>query len=389
MTIAYLTSEYPALSHTFIRREIAQLRDRGLDICPFSVRPGKIDWGEEVPSILGEGKLRVVLAAMLTSVQRPIDTIRTFGLSQNHREKGFKGWLWSLFHFIEALALVQLMRSVAPEGLHSHFANSGATIGMLAAHCLRIPWSVTLHGVSEIDPPAGEMLPDKLDRAHFVACASWFMRSHAMRVTSPENWPKYHIVRCGVSIPNSGLHVWSPRPIRDYLVVGRIAAEKGYPGLIEAMGILVERDVDVRVRVIGDGPLREEIAQEIQDRRLSDRIALLGPKMEADTLAEVARADAFVLPSLIEGLPVVLMEAMAAGKPVVAPVIAGIPELVEHEVSGLTYTVGDWHGLADQMQRLVSDSALAEQLAKEGRRRIEQEFAIEKAVEPLIPLFAR
>lgn len=387
MMIAYLTSEYPALSHTFIRREIAALRAKGLDIRPFSVRPGRIDWGEEVPAILGRGKVRVLIHAFVSALRNPVAALRTLILAQHHREKGLKGWVWSLFHFVEALALAHMLRSATPTRLHSHFANSGATIGMLAAHYLAIPWSVTLHGVSEIDPPAGELLPDKLMRADFVACASWFMRSHAMRVTPQENWYKYHIVRCGVALPDTSSIEPAAKPIREFLVVGRIAAEKGYPGLLQAMSILKERGVDLRLQIIGDGPLRRELSQGIDTLRLSDRIKLLGPMMERDTLAKVAHADAFVLPSLIEGLPVVLMEAMAAGKPVIAPVITGIPELVEHEVTGLTYTVGDWDGLADRMQRMTEDHELASRLAEAGRARVADEFAIEKAVEPLARLF--
>ena len=158
--IAYLTSEYPALSHTFIRREIAALRARGLDVRPFSVRLGRIAWDEAVPSILGRGKLRVGLDALAALVTRPGAALRTLILTQSHRDKGLRGWLWSLFHFVEALSLARMLNAVGAERLHSHFANSGATVGLLAAHYLGIPWSLTLHGISEVDPPAGSLLPD-------------------------------------------------------------------------------------------------------------------------------------------------------------------------------------------------------------------------------------
>ncbi len=389
MSIIYLTSEYPALSHTFIRREIAALRDRGLDIRPFSVRPGKVDWGEQVPAILGRSKIRVVLDAAAACGRNPAGAVRALLLAQRHREKGLKGWWWSWFHLVEALALTSMVRAREPRRLHSHFANSGATVGMLAAHYLGIPWSVTLHAYSEYDPPAGDMLPDKLLRADFVSCASWFMKSHAMRITPVACWDKYHIVRCGVSVPPDGAITISRQPVRTFLMVGRLAEQKGYPGLIAAMRELADRGVDVRVRIVGDGPMRADIERAIDRYGLQERIALLGPLMEQDTLREVEKADGFVLPSLIEGLPVVLMEALAAGKPVIAPVVAGIPELVEHERTGLTFTVADWSDLARQMERLATDGLLGARLAEAGRARILEEFAIDKAVEPLVPLLSR
>ncbi len=233
MTIAYLTSEYPALSHTFIRREIAALRAEGLDITPFSVRPANISWDEDVPSILGQSKLRLIWRAMCAFLRAPLRSFGTFGLSQSHRTAGLRGWIWSLFHFIEALALSDMLNEARATRLHSHFANSGATVGMLAARQNAIPWSLTLHGISETDYPAGALLADKLERADFVACASWFMQAQAMRITSPEIWHKYHIVRCGVNLP--------PKPISGtdcvarFCTVGRVSAEKGYSGLLQAV----------------------------------------------------------------------------------------------------------------------------------------------------------
>ena len=385
MTIAYLTSEYPALSHTFIRREIAALCAEGLDIVPFSVRPAKIDWGEDVPAILGQSKLRLIWMTMCAIMRAPIRSLETFALSQRHRTAGLRGWVWSLFHFIEALTLSEMLKNARATRLHSHFANSGATVGMLAARQNDIPWSLTLHGISETDHPAGALLADKLKRADFVVCASWFMQAQAMRITSPDIWHKYHIVRCGVNLP-------ADRPtaktrVANFCTVGRVSAEKGYAGLLQAVARLKAKNLDVHVTVVGDGPMRAEVERQIAEQSLSGHFTLLGALPEAQTLAEIAKADAFVLPSLMEGLPVVLMEAMAAGKPAIAAMVAGIPELIEHDRTGLLFEVGNWADLEGQMQNLIKNPELARRLGEAGRVRVEQEFVITQAAQPLVALF--
>ncbi|NVD45747.1 glycosyltransferase [Qipengyuania atrilutea] len=386
--IVYLTSEYPALSHTFIRREISALRERGFTITPYSIRPATIDWGERVESVLGHGKSKVIGKALRALARHPLRAGATFGLAQSHRQAGFKGWLWSMFHWLEALALSDMVRPVRPKHLHSHFANSGATVGMLTAYFLQIPWSLTLHGISETDHPAGALLPGKLERADFVASASWFMRAQAMRFTAPAFWPKYHVIRCGVSMPHLDALV-AEEPVRKFITVGRLSAEKGYAGLFEAMEHLKADGIDCSLTIVGDGPIRGAIERDIKKRNLDDRITLLGALAEEDTLAEISKADAFVLASLMEGLPVVLMEAMAAGKPVIAATIAGIPEMIEDGRNGLLFDVGNWSDLGRQMRRLLTDQELSKKLSEAAPRTIAEEFEIARAVAPLAALFAQ
>lgn len=381
--IAYLTSEYPALSHTFIRREIAALREKGFDIQPFSVRPGKPVWKDDAPSILGPGMMRVMGSALAAVLTNPLASVRSFILSQRHRELGLRGWVWSLFHLAEALALSRMLRKASVTRLHSHFANSGATVGMIAAHHLGIPWSLTLHGISETDPPAGGLLADKVRRAEFVACASWFMRAQAMRMVEPAHWGKLHIVRCGVNLRPAGQ---ANLPVRRLVTVGRLSAEKGYPGLLDALRMVRSKVPGLTLNVVGDGPLRQDFESGLEAAGLTQVVTLHGGLPEEEALALIASADAFVLSSLMEGLPVVLMEAMAAGKPVIAPAVAGIPELVRDGETGLLFRPGDWVHLAQQIERLAGDQRLASTLAKAGRVRVEEEFVIDDAVAPLANL---
>jgi len=386
--IGYLTSEFPAHSHTFISREIAALRRSGLSIVPFSIRKASLGIDEAVPAVLARDSVKLWPAAAAALLSRPLRALSTWQLALRHRAPGLRALLWSQFHFAEAIVLAAMLRKTKVRHLHSHFANSGATVGMLAAHFLQIPWSLTLHGISETDYPAGLLLGDKLTRAKFVACASWFIRAQAMRLAPMDAWSKLRVVRCAVDIAAL------PRPLRDHarapvelVSVGRMSPEKGQLGLIDALARMVDKGLDVRLTLVGDGPLRQSIEAAVVHRGLRDRVEMKGALAESETLMEIARGDVFVLPSLMEGLPVVLMEAMALGKPVVAPHIAGIPELVEQGKTGLLFRPGDWVDLAEKTSQLADNAVAAAELGERGRLRVIDEFEINDAVKPLMDLF--
>lgn len=393
MRIAYLISEYPAASHTFIRREIAALRRRGLDIVPFSVRRPALTPADEkgpVEHILGRGPTAYPAALLAALFGNPARFLLVWRLALRHRPAGLRGLIWSQFHFVEAMLLARLLERAGAGRLHSHFANSGATVGMLAAHFLGLPWSLSLHGISETDPPAGALLPEKLVRADFVACASWFMRAQAMRLVDPAHWPKFTVVRCGIdhaALPSAATkRETQGEPIR-FICVGRLSAEKGYSGLLDSFAALLAEGIEAELVIVGDGPLRARIEGRIGELALKEHVRLLGALSESATLEEIARADALVLPSLMEGLPVVLMEAMALGKPVIASCVAGIPELVRDGITGLLFRPSDWKHLAEQMRCLAQDRELQRELAAAGREAVANEFAIDTATEPLARLF--
>nr|WP_166180527.1 glycosyltransferase family 4 protein [Altererythrobacter segetis] len=387
--IAYLVSEYAAPSHTFVRREIAALRRRGLTILPFTIRRDATAADEEVPAVLGIPRHRLVARAVWVMLGAPRRSARTWLLAQRHCAPGLRGRLWAQFHFLEALVLAAMLREAGAERLHSHFANSGATVGMLAAQFLAIPWSLTLHGISETDPPAGGLLAGKIERAEFVVCASWFMRAQGMRVVPPAQWDKFHIVRCGIDPPVKLAEPAHGRTRTRFVTVGRISAEKGYPGLLYALCEVIAVGIDAELVIVGDGPLRGELEQSIARSGLADRVVLRGALPECETLRTVAAADVFVLASLMEGLPVVLMEAMAQGVPVIAPHLAGIPELVSDGQNGLLFRPADWDMLANCMHRLAVDAGLRERLISEAKQRIKDAFTIDEAVEPLVDLFTK
>lgn len=398
MRIGYLTSLYPAPSHTFIRREVLAVREHGVDVTTFSVRmPSPEERGApadqaahgETFYVLPIDPMRAAQAHIKGLVRNPIKYARTFGLALKHRVPGLKALGLSVAYFVESIVLADELERQGVTHVHNHFANPAATVGYLATRHLGLPWSLTLHGISETDYPAGNLLGAKLQAADFAACVSHFGRAQALRLIPPEHWDKLFIVRCALD-----LRALPPRPARTpservrVICVARLSAEKGHVGLLRAFAKAQKNGArDSELVLVGDGPERASIERAITELGLQSSVTLLGRKSEEDTLREVAKSDLLVLASFMEGLPVVLMEALAYGLPVIAPRVAGVPELVEENVHGLLFAPAAWDELAERLQRMLSDAALRQRLGAAGRAKIEQEFEISRAVSPLVERF--
>jgi glycosyltransferase involved in cell wall biosynthesis len=399
MRVGYLTSQYPYPSITFVRRELNALRARGVEIQTFSVRtPSVEERGPETDRrdyestwyVLPVRPLELLRDHARALASRPLAYLRSFVAALRHRVPGTMSLLYSLFYFAEAIRLAGELERREIEHLHNHFGNAGAIVGYLASHYLELDWSLSLHGISELDHPYGSLLGDKIRHARFVACAHHFMRAQAMRTVGPEHWSKLVIVRCGVEMDR--LPVPDPRSADDdrlrVVCVGRLSPEKGHAGLLDAFAKVVADGVDAELRLIGDGPDSAVTRAHAERLGLGDRCSLPGRASEPDSLAEIARADVFVLSSLMEGLPVVLMEALALQVPVIAPCVGGIWELVQHEVTGLLFPPADWEALQQCLRRMLADPELRERTADAGRARIVEEFDIERAIEPLLQRFS-
>lgn len=391
-TVAYLVSDYFAPSHTFVRREVAALQKIGLHVVPFSIQSEKKEHSE-TESILGRPLFDYVSALLWALITRPTGFFPGWALALGHRPPGLRGLIWSQFHFVEAMVLARLLNAKGCTRLHNHFANSAATVGMIAAHFLQIPWSVTLHGISETDFPAGMLLGEKLERADFVACASYFMRAQAMRMVGFANWSKMHVVRCGIDLSILPLANHDKRAADTVgpvalICVGRLSPEKGYFGLLDSLARLAGEGFDFSVCIVGDGPSTDEIHAKVAELALSGRVRFTGALPEAETLAEIGNAQALVLPSLMEGLPVVLIEALAMGKAVVAARVAGIPELIEEGRTGLMFTPSDWTDLEQQLRRILQDEELRHSLGANGVAKVSAEFTSEIAAHRMARLLA-
>ncbi len=394
MKVAYLTSCYPAVSHTFILREVAALRERGVQVITFSVRrPGSGELTDEaargeaaatrwlVPPPLA-AYAGAILWALLT---RPLLTLRTLAAALWHRDMMLRQRVLWLCYLGEAILLAYWLTRGGVDRIHCHFGNNGAATGMLAAMLAKVPFSMTCHG-SELLDPARHRLADKVARASFVACVSRYGRAQLMLTCPPEQWDRLHIVRCGVAATH-GRTAGPHNAVPQILCVGRLSREKGHLILLDALARLRDRGCVARLTLIGDGPMRAMIEDRIRTLKLGDLVTLTGSLAPEAVAVYYRQTDVLALASFSEGVPVVLMEAMAHGLPVVASRVGGIPELVEHDVSGLLVAPGDADELADALKRVITEPDLAIRLGQAGVRAVEREFLLGPAVERLIALF--
>ncbi len=392
MRIAYLVSQYPAPSHTFIRREIEALRKRNVEVHTFSIRkpsahersaPADEQAYSETFYVLPPNIGRYAVAHLAALASRPLAYFQTLAMSLQNRAPGLRGLLWAFFYFVEAIVLSRALQEKRVQHLHTHFANAAANAGVLAAHFAGITFSLTLHGISETDYPSGLLLPSKIRAASFVACASYFMRAQAMRIVEPEHWHKLIIVRCPLDLSVLPTPRRSPRERPRVICVGRLSPEKGHHGLLEAFAKVRKEGLDAELRLVGAGPERASIEKAIRSLGLENDVVLMGMLPERDTLAEIADSDLLVSSSLMEGLPVVLVEALALRVPVISACIAGVPELVKHGENGLLFSASNWDALSQCLSRSLSDPMLRERQGRAGRATVEAEFATDVAVEPL------
>jgi len=254
---------------------------------------------------------------------------------------------------------------------------------MLAAHLAQISFSFTLHGPSDLFDAKHWRLDEKIKAARFVSCISYFARSQAMMYVAPEHWEKLHIIHCGVEPERYGPPTWDDENV-ELTFVGRLAPVKGLRFLLPAFEEALKTQPNLRLKIIGDGP--ERAALEAQAAPLKDAVRFTGPLSQADVAAELAKTDVLVLPSFAEGVPVVLMEAMASGKPVIATQVAGVSELVKSGENGLVIPPGHSAALKDAILALAADPEGRRRMGQAGRETVEAGFNIQKEASRLAAL---
>ncbi|AKG22773.1 glycosyltransferase family 4 protein [Calothrix sp. 336/3] len=396
MRIAYLTGEYPRATDTFIQREVLILRQRGVDVHTFSVRRTGIEHiiGEEqkqerdrtfylLPPHPGK-LLRSHLILLLASPRKYRQSIK---LAWSTSQPGLRGALYQFFYFLEAGILAQQIKIRQIQHLHNHIAEASGTVAMLAAEMGGFTYSFTLHGPYIFLRGYQWRLDEKIRRSLFVACISHYARSQGMIFAPMDKWQKMHIIHCGVD--PSLFPVVTHKGIGKHLLfIGRLAAAKGLPILLESLVIIKQTHPDVVLTVVGDGSDRQQLQEITAANGLTENVKYVGYKSQTEVREYLQSADVFVMSSFAEGIPVVLMEAMAAGVPVVATQIAGISELVEDGKNGYLVPAGDALSLANRIQTLISAPEIRNKLAIAARSKVEQEFHIHQEVARLHNLFS-
>lgn len=390
MRIAYLTGEYPRATDTFIQREVITLREMGVDVQTFSIRRTGDEHmvGEEQKQerdrtfyILPSHPINVFLAhlMLLASPKRYLQTIK---LARETSQPGIKGALYQLFYFLEAGILAQQIKIRQITHLHNHIAEASGTVAMLAASMGGFTYSFTLHGPYIFFKPYQWRLDEKIKRSLFVACISHYARSQGMIFAPPEKWQQMHIIHCGID-PNLFNVVTHKEPGKRLLFVGRLAAAKGLPILLESLATLQKKHPDILLTVIGDGSERRQLEQLTAKLGLSQNVNYAGYKSQLEVREYLQQTDIFVMSSFAEGIPVVLMEAMASGVPVVATQIAGVSELVKHGINGYLVSPGDSMSLSENIEKLLNNSQQRAAFGTAGREKVERDFNIRHEVASL------
>lgn len=395
--LAYLSSLYPAASHTFILREVTELRALGFDVetCAMRRPADKHLIGEEEEAagastfyLVEAGKNpKVMLTALAAGLARPKPFFEALKLALRTAPPGLKGALKQVAYFAEALVLAQHLRECGSNHLHTHFADPATNVAMLTSALSGIPFSYTLHGPAELYEPRSWQLAEKTARAKFVACISHFCRAQAMYFSDPKHWEKLHIIHCGV-IPEryqTSLAVGTGAGT-NLLFVGRLTPVKGLRVLLEAFAAAHANLPDLALTIVGDGDDRVHL--ERLAAPMGEAVRFLGYQSQQGVADALADADALVLPSFAEGLPVVLMEALAAGKPVICTQLAGVGELVENGVSGFIVPAGDVESLATRICDMAEDPERRQKMGEAGRKKVCAEFDIRLEAARIGSLFA-
>jgi colanic acid/amylovoran biosynthesis glycosyltransferase len=377
--LAYLCNLYPAVSHSFVRREIAGVEAQGHTVHRFSLRPPPPDLCDDADlaeaslteAVLAKGSGQLVLASLALLATRPIRTVNALALALHLSGQGLGVRIRHAAYFLEAAWLTRRLEELRVEHLHVHFATNPAVVGMLVSSLGGPPFSLTIHGSEEFDSPVALRLGAKVEAATFVAAISSFTRSQLMRWSKPEDWKKIQVVRCGVDeaflqSPMVPVHANST----EFVCVARLHPGKGLTLLMEACERLRSVGEQFSLTIVGDGEFRRELEEEISRRGLKDIVSLVGTRSSAEIRDYLIQARAFVLPSFAEGLPVVIMEALALGRPVIATYVGGIPELLDSE-DGWMIPAGSEDALVEAMTAALHAS-IQELNAKgtNGRERV-------------------
>ncbi len=385
ISLAYLCGEYPRATDTFIQREVAALRRAGLTVETIAVRrpslreQGTAEQEEErrrTHYLLPSPPWRLLADHLGLVWQGPGRYLRAIRLALGVRAPGVRALIYQLFYFAEAGMVAARMRRLGLRHVHNHAPDSSGYVAMLAAELADLSYSMTIHGFGILAEPGRWRLREKIEQALFTICISDYARSQAMLWSQRSCWPHLHVVHCGIE-PHSVTARHHEGRGQRLLYVGRFDHVKGLPLLLEAFATLAGDDPALHLDMVGDGPERQDLLAMVAELGLQERITFHGYHSQAQLQDDYDRADLFVLTSFVEGIPVVLMEAMAQGVPVVAPRITGVPELVDDGVNGLLYTPGVVEQLVARCEKVLADPDLRNSCAAAARKTVQHHFNLD------------
>jgi glycosyltransferase involved in cell wall biosynthesis len=397
-SLAYLVSTYPTLSMTFVLREVIVLREMGFRIETASInRPDRpeseltaveAEEAERTYCVKRHGVAGAIKAHLQTFLGSFVGYWRGLGMVFGLAGLDLGRFFLYLMYWTEALMVGQWMHKKELRHLHVHLASQAASVGLFVRHVFGFGYSLTVHGPDEFYDAERQLLAQKIAAADFICCISSFARSQMMKHSPYRHWHKFIVSPLGVDPER-----FAPRPFRtapdpfEILCVGRLTPAKGQHLLIDAVARLARQGRRVRLRLVGNGPDGATLRRHSAKMESPECVVFEGAVNQDRIRTFYAAADVFCLPSFAEGVPVVLMEAMAMEIPCVTTHIAGIPELIRDGIDGWLVAPSDLDGLVEALARLMDDAALRERMGKSGRARVMERYVLRRSVERLAAVF--
>lgn len=363
MRLAYFTNQYPKVTHSFIRREILALEKLGHSVERFAIRsdqaelidPVDIKEFAKTSYVLSVTKFTIVLTCLKVIFTKPLPFLTTLILAIKLGFRSDRGVLRNIAYLLESCVLLEWQRDKNIQHIHAHFGTNSTSVVMFTYLLGGTGYSFTVHGPEEFDKPEFIAIAEKITHSRFVVAISSYGRSQLFRWTPSEQWPKVKVVHCGLDAAFlADTDLIEPNVSKQLVCVGRLCEQKGQLLLLESMKSLMDADFDCHLVLAGDGPMRAQVEQRIADYGLNGRVSITGWLSSEQVKQILIDSRGLVLPSFAEGLPVVIMEALALKRPVITTYVAGIPELVKNEKNGWLIPAGDVDALTEAMQCLLT-----------------------------------
>ena len=392
---------YPRISETFISNEIRLLEEQGLTVHIFSMREPRENFTHKsveaikarvtyLPSEFWLGLPRLLWPNLRTAMRFPAAYARSFLLAcrrfaRNRNPLTFK-------HFFQAGYLVHHARDLDMRHLHAHFAHSPTSVAMFASEICGAPFSFTAHA-KDIYTSDATQLAEKIDRARFVVTCTKYNKAFLEDLVRGRK--EVHCVYHGIDLELFFAHAVerTPEPPYTFMTIARIVEKKGIPDILEALALLARENFPFRYVLIGSGDDKEAVKARVRELGLEKHVEMPGTMTHEQVLERFQRADCFVLGCRIarsgdrDGIPNVLAESMALGVPVIGTRVSGIPELVDHEETGLLVNATHPEELAAALKRIVTDQALRETVIPAARQRVTEVFDNRKLIVELVALY--
>ena len=399
LRVAYLINLYPKVSHSFIRREIMALERRGASVQRIAVQgwedanltdPDDLAERALTQYVLKRGVVGLLLPTFRALLRGPVQFFSALKLAIQMSRRADRSLPYHLIYLAEACQVLLWLRAAGSTHLHAHFGTNPAEVVMLVNALGGPTYSFTVHGPEEFDKPQFIGIGEKIRRSAFVAAISSYGRSQLFRWVEHEQWQKVKIVHCGLERDFHNVVASDPPDVPRLVCVGRLCEQKGQLLLIEAANRILQSGAKLELVLAGDGEMRGEVERLVAAYGMQQQVRITGWISSAQVRDEIIGARAMVLPSFAEGLPVVIMEAMALRRPVVTTFVAGIPELVRHGESGWLFPAGDVEELVLAIKAcLNASSETLSRMASAAHARVLERHDIDIEAAKLAMLFAQ